>query len=50
MMMSALLPQLCADCAAFELGADGLYDFGTCPRARARQMYGPGGELLDLTP
>ena len=30
-MMSALLPPAGADCRAFTLGADGTYDFGSCP-------------------
>ena len=49
MMMSALLPRLCATCQAFTIGDDGTYDFGSAT-APTGQMYGPGGELLDLTP
>jgi len=40
---------LCADCFAFELGDDGMYDFSNAPTLDATQMYGPGGEVLDLT-
>ena len=42
-------PSACADCGAFELGADGFYDFSNAPALGATQMYGPGGEVLDLT-
>ena len=42
-------PSACADCGAFELGADGFYDFSNAPALAATQMYGPGGEVLDLT-
>lgn len=42
-------PSACADCGAFELGADGFYDFSNAPALGATQMYGPGGEVIDLT-
>ena len=42
-------PSACADCGAFELGADGFYDFSNAPALGATQMYGPGGEVLDLS-
>ena len=42
-------PAACADCGAFELGDDGMYDFSNAPALAATQMYGPGGEILDLT-
>jgi len=42
-------PSACADCGAFELGADGFYDFSNAPALADTQMYGPGGEVLDLT-
>ena len=42
-------PSACSDCGAFELGDDGMYDFSNAPALAATQMYGPGGEILDLT-
>lgn len=42
-------PAACSDCGAFELGDDGMYDFSNAPALAATQMYGPGGEILDLT-
>ena len=39
----------CSECGAFELGDDGFYDFSNAPALAATQMYGPGGEVLDLT-
>ena len=42
-------PAACADCGDFELGNDGFYDFSNAPALGATQMYGPGGEILDLT-
>jgi len=42
-------PAACSDCGAFELGDDGMYDFSNAPALMPTQMYGPGGEILDLT-
>ena len=39
---------LCATCTSFTIGDDGVYDFGSAT-APTGQMYGPGGQLLDLT-
>ena len=38
---------LCATCTSFTIGDDGVYDFGSAT-APTGQMYGPGGQLLNL--
>ena len=41
-------PIACATCQDFTINADGTYDFGAAT-APSGQMYGPGGEVIDLT-